>query len=81
MVVCCWDVYLRIFETEMTHVVIDQTEGKTSVHEGQAPLRRGEDRLGLMLLRCCVKVGSLCSAVELNITGIVQDQTVMKLQL
>lgn len=38
----CQPMYLGIFETEMTHVVIDQTEGKAPVHERQAPLRREE---------------------------------------
>lgn len=32
--------YLGIFETEMTHVVVDQAKGKAPVHEGQAPLGR-----------------------------------------
>lgn len=32
--------YLGIFETEMTHVVVDQAKGKAPVHDGQAPLRR-----------------------------------------
>lgn len=32
--------YLGIFETEMTHVVVDQAEGKAPVHGGHAPLRR-----------------------------------------
>lgn len=36
--------YLWIFETEMAHVVVDETEGKTSVHEGQAPLGRERER-------------------------------------
>lgn len=34
--------YLGIFETEMTHVVIDQAKGEAPVHEGQAPLRKEE---------------------------------------
>lgn len=36
--------YLWIFETEMAHVVIDETEGETSVHESQAPLGRERER-------------------------------------
>lgn len=37
--------YLWIFETEMAHVVVDETEGETSVHESQAPLGRERDRV------------------------------------
>lgn len=36
--------YLWIFETEMAHVVVDETEGETSVHESQAPLGRERER-------------------------------------
>lgn len=32
--------YLGVFECEGTHVVVDQAEGKASVHEGQTALRR-----------------------------------------
>lgn len=32
--------YLGIFETKMTHVVVDQAECKAPVHDGQAPLRK-----------------------------------------
>lgn len=35
--------YLGIFESEMTHVVIDQTKGKAPVHECQAPLKREKE--------------------------------------
>lgn len=35
----------------MTHVVVDQAEGKASVHKGQASLRREEAQLEHMLLR------------------------------
>jgi len=31
--------YLGISQTKMTHVVVDQAEGKAPVHEYQAPLR------------------------------------------
>lgn len=34
------NMYLGIFETEMTHVVVDQAEAKAPVHDGQAPLWR-----------------------------------------
>lgn len=30
--------YLGIFETEVTHVVVDQAEGKAPVHDSQTPL-------------------------------------------
>lgn len=32
--------YLGIFETKMTHVVVDQAEGKAPIHDGQALLWR-----------------------------------------
>lgn len=35
-----WNTYLGIFRAEMTHVVVDQAETETSVHDSQAPLRR-----------------------------------------
>lgn len=44
--------YLGIFEAEMTHVMIDQAEGKAPVHESQAPLQREEAWLAGMQLRC-----------------------------
>lgn len=34
--------YLWILKSEVTHIVIDQTEAKAPVHDRQAPLRRKE---------------------------------------
>lgn len=41
--------YLGIFQAEMTHVVVDQAETKTSVHDSQAPLKweRGDSTSGV----------------------------------
>ena len=40
----CVCVYPGIMKGEATHVVVDQAEGKTSVHEGEAPLQGERDR-------------------------------------
>lgn len=32
--------YLGIFETEVTHVVVDQAESKAPVHDCQTPLKK-----------------------------------------
>lgn len=61
---CCvpsQSTYLGIFETEMTHVVVDQAEGKAPVHEGQAPLR-GESAVST-------------HAAQLYTTGMILDKT------
>ena len=50
--------YLGIFETEVTHVVVDQAEGEAPVHDGQAPLR-GESVVS-------TQAGEECATGETN---------------
>lgn len=53
--------YLGIFETEMTHVVVDQAKGKAPVHDGQASLRR--------------ETGVSAHVVEVCETDVIRDKT------
>lgn len=55
------NMYLGIFESEMTHVVVDQAKGKAPVHDGQASLRR--------------ETGVSAHAVEVCETDVIQDKT------